>query len=102
MAKRIDCLPQSFIEFRVAGDREICQKLPAVENAAALLARLVQLEAIAAASMKSDLRVARLMAIAGGNGALANVEINLNGLKDKGYVATMRAKVDELRKRLSA
>jgi formiminotetrahydrofolate cyclodeaminase len=51
--------------------------------------------------MKSDLRVARLMAIAGGNGALANVEINLDGLKDAAYIATMRGKVNELRKRLS-
>ena len=70
------------------------------EKAAALHARLVQLEAIAAASMKSDLRVARLMAIAGANGALANVEINLEGLKDAAYAAAMRGKVDELRKRL--
>ena len=76
--------------------------LEVAEKAAALHVRLVQLEAIAAASMKSDLRVARLMAIAGGNGALANVEINLDGLKDTAYVATMRGKVDELRKRLSA
>jgi formiminotetrahydrofolate cyclodeaminase len=71
------------------------------EKAAALHGRLVQLEAIAAASMKSDLRVARLMAIAGANGALANVEINLDGIKDAAYVAAMRAKVDDLRKRLS-
>jgi formiminotetrahydrofolate cyclodeaminase len=71
------------------------------EKAAALHGRLVQLEVIAAASMKSDLRVARLMAIAGANGALANVEINLEGLKDAAYVAAMRGKVDELRKRLS-
>src|SRR5271157_5719813 len=75
--------------------------LEVAEKAAALHARLVQLEAIAAASMKSDLRVARLMAIAGGNGALANVEINLDGLKDAVYVATMRKKVDELHKHLS-
>lgn len=63
--------------------------------------RLVQLEAISPASMKSDLLVARLMAVAGANGALANVEINLDGLKDATYVAAVRAKVDELRKRLS-
>jgi glutamate formiminotransferase/formiminotetrahydrofolate cyclodeaminase len=63
--------------------------------------RLVQLEAISPASMKSDLLVARLMAVAGANGALANVEINLDGLKEASYVAAMRSKVDELRKRLS-
>jgi formiminotetrahydrofolate cyclodeaminase len=50
--------------------------------------------------MKSDLLVARLMAAAGAKGALANVEINLDGLKDAAYVAQMRGKVDELRKRL--
>ena len=76
--------------------------LEVAEKATSLHARLVQLESIAAASMKSDLRVARLMATAGGNGALANVEINLDGLRDAAYVATMRGKVDELRKRLSA
>jgi len=32
--------------------------------------------------MKSDLQVARMMAVAGAQGALANVEINLDGLKD--------------------
>src|SRR6266852_2906187 len=70
------------------------------EKAAALLDRLVQLEGIAAASMKSDVQVARLMAVAGAKGALANVEINLDGLKDAAYVASMRTKVNELRKKL--
>ena len=74
--------------------------LEVAEKSAGLVERLVQLEAIAAASMKSDLQVARLMAVAGANGALANVEINLEGLKDAAYVAQMRGKVDELRKRL--
>lgn len=70
------------------------------EKAAALVETLVQLEPISAASMKSDLQVARLMAVAGAKGALANVEINLDGIKDASYVAQMRSKVDELRKRL--
>jgi formiminotetrahydrofolate cyclodeaminase len=74
--------------------------LEVAEKAASLVERLVQLEAISAASMKSDLLVARLIAVAGAKGALANVEINLEGLKDAGYVAQMRGKVDELRKRL--
>jgi formiminotetrahydrofolate cyclodeaminase len=69
-------------------------------KAASLVERLVQLEGISAASMKSDLLVARLMGVAGAKGALANVEINLEGLKDAAYVAQMRGKVDELRKRL--
>jgi len=49
--------------------------------------------------MKSDLLVARLMGVAGAKGALAQREINLEGLKDRPYVAQMRGKVDELRKR---
>jgi len=44
--------------------------------------------------------VARLIAVAGAKGALANVEINLEGLKDTAYIASVRAKVDELRNRL--
>ncbi len=37
---------------------------------------------------------------AGARGALANVEINLDGLTDAAYVASMRAKVTALRERL--
>jgi len=74
--------------------------LEVAEKAVALHERLVQLEAIAAASMKSDLRVARLMAVAGAKAAIANVEINLDGLKDPTYVASVKTRVDELRKRL--
>ena len=74
--------------------------LAVAQKSADLHDRLVQLEAISPASMKSDLLVARLMAVAGANGALANVEINLDGLKDATYVAATRIKVDELRKRL--
>jgi formiminotetrahydrofolate cyclodeaminase len=50
--------------------------------------------------MKSDLDVARLMAAAGAKGALANVEINLDGIKDAGYVTAVREKVSALRERL--
>jgi len=75
--------------------------LSVAEQAVALFERLKQLEAIAAASMKSDLEVARLMAAAGAQGALANVEINLDGLKDSAYVAATRAKIAALRGRLA-
>jgi len=74
--------------------------LEVAERAVALFERLKQLEAIAAASMKSDLQVARLMASAGALGAIANVETNLDGLKDPAYVAGMRAKVAALRGKL--
>ncbi len=74
--------------------------LEVAERTVALFERLGQLESIVAASMRSDLQVARLMAGAGARGALANVEVNLDGLKDAAYVASMRAKVAALRERL--
>lgn len=66
----------------------------------ALFERLGQLDAIAAASMRSDLEVARYMAAAGARGALANVEINLDSIADSAYVALMRTKIAALRERL--
>jgi formiminotetrahydrofolate cyclodeaminase len=72
------------------------------EQAVALCARLGQLEAIAAASMKSDLQVARLMAEAGARGAIANVEINLDGIKDENYVTAKRHAIMTLRGKLRA
>ena len=74
--------------------------LAVTEKAVKLGQRLLQLEAIAAASMKSDLQVARLMSVAAAKGALANVEINLEGLKDQEYVQKTRARVVELRNQL--
>jgi formiminotetrahydrofolate cyclodeaminase len=60
----------------------------------------VQLEAIAAASMRSDLQVARFMAAAGARGSLANVEINLDSLHDTAYVSKVKNQVASLRERL--
>jgi len=74
--------------------------LQVAESTVALFERLGQLEAIAAASMRSDLEVARGMAAAGARGALANVEVNLDGITDTGYVQGMRGKVAALRERL--
>ena len=74
--------------------------LDVAQKATKLKARLLQLETISSASMKSDLQVARLMAAAGAQGALANVEINLDGLKDTAYVEKMRSRVAELRNQL--
>jgi glutamate formiminotransferase/formiminotetrahydrofolate cyclodeaminase len=70
------------------------------ERTVALFERLGQLEAIAAASMRSDLEVGRYIAAAGARGALANVEINLDGIIDSAYVALMREKIASLRERL--
>jgi glutamate formiminotransferase len=74
--------------------------LQVAEHNVALFERLGQLDAIAAASMRSDLEVARWMAMAGARGALANVEINLDGISDSAYVAQMRAIIASLRERL--
>jgi glutamate formiminotransferase len=74
--------------------------LEVAEKAAQLHTRLLRLEDIAAASIKSDLQVARLMAVAAAKGALANVQINLDGLKDARYVEEMQRKVAVLRTQL--
>jgi formiminotetrahydrofolate cyclodeaminase len=74
--------------------------LQVAERTVALFERLGQLEAIAAASMRSDLEVGRYIAAAGARGALANVEINLDGIADAGYVQSMRARAAALRERL--
>jgi glutamate formiminotransferase len=74
--------------------------LEVAERAVALFERLGQLDSIVAASMRSDLQVARFMAAAGARGALANVEINLDGLSDASLVSAMRKKVATLRERL--
>jgi len=76
--------------------------LQVAEQAVALLERLRQLETIAAASMKSDLKVARLVAEAGARGAIANVQINLDGIKDQGYVAAKRQVIADLTDKLKA
>jgi formiminotetrahydrofolate cyclodeaminase len=76
--------------------------LQVAEKAVQLNGRLLQLETISSASMKSDLQVARLLAVAGAHGALANVEINLEGLKGAEHVEKMRARVGELRKQLGS
>jgi glutamate formiminotransferase/formiminotetrahydrofolate cyclodeaminase len=74
--------------------------LQVAHRTVALFERLGQLAPIAAASMKSDLEVARLLAAAGAKGALANVEINLDGITDAGYVTSMRERISALRERL--
>ena len=75
--------------------------LRVAERAVALFERLGQLEPIAAASMKSDLIVARLMAEAGARGAIANVDINLDGITDTQYVTAKRQAIATLRDKLS-
>jgi formiminotetrahydrofolate cyclodeaminase len=87
-------------EIQLATKRASEVPLKVAERAVALFDHLGQLEAIAAASMRSDLQVARLMAEAGARGALANVEINLDGLTDAAYVSSVRMTIAALRQRL--
>src|SRR6202165_5494613 len=75
--------------------------LHVAESAVAVFERLGALTSIAAASMKSDLEVARLMAAAGAKGALANVEINLESIADATYASRMRSKIADLSDRLT-
>jgi len=89
---------EAAIQAAMRGATEV--PLEVATSTVALFERIGQLAAIAAASMKSDLDVARLMAAAGAKGALANVEINLDGIKDTGYVTATREKVAALRERL--
>jgi formiminotetrahydrofolate cyclodeaminase len=91
-------LREGAIQSATKGAAEVPMQV--AERSVALFERLGQLEAIAAASMKSDLQVANLMAVAGARGALANVEINLDGIKDAAYVSSMRVKITALRERL--
>lgn len=76
--------------------------LDVAKRSVALLESLVQLETIAAASMKSDLQVARFVASAGARGAIANVEINLDAISDAGYVQSVREQVAAMRKRIES
>ncbi|MFZ0819684.1 MAG: cyclodeaminase/cyclohydrolase family protein, partial [Candidatus Acidiferrales bacterium] len=58
-----------------------------------LYEQLGQLEPITPASMKSDLQVARMMAVAAAHGALANVETNLESLTSRDFVIEMRFRI---------
>jgi glutamate formiminotransferase len=67
--------------------------------------QLVQLEAVAPASMLSDLHVARLMAMAAARGALATVAANLAHLitsRDTAFVAEITSRAAAIETRLAA
>jgi formiminotetrahydrofolate cyclodeaminase len=78
------------IEHALKGAAEVPMEV--AEAGMFLYELLGQLEAITPASMKSDLRVGRMMAAAAAHGALANVEINLESLTDPEFLAGMRAR----------
>ncbi|MBI3404648.1 MAG: glutamate formimidoyltransferase, partial [Acidobacteria bacterium] len=75
--------------------------LQVAEAAVGVYEKLGQLEAISSPSMRSDLRVGRLMAAAGARGALENVAINLDGITDATFVASMKTKAAALESKLS-
>jgi glutamate formiminotransferase/formiminotetrahydrofolate cyclodeaminase len=87
------------IESATRGATEV--PMGVAEAAADLIERLRQLEAITPASMASDVRVGKLMAVAAANGALANVQINLETLSDSAYISKMNSRVAAVEARLA-
>jgi len=75
--------------------------LEVARKAADIFDQLGQLERIASPSMKSDVRVGRLMAAAAVRGALENVEINLESITDASFAGKLRAEAAQLKSRVS-
>ena len=71
-------------------------------SAVEVFEKLMQLEALAAPSMLSDLHVGRLMAAAAARGALENVAINLASIHDSSYVSEMKSRAAGVEARLAA
>jgi glutamate formiminotransferase/formiminotetrahydrofolate cyclodeaminase len=71
--------------------------LSVAERARDVLLIVESLRAITSPNMKSDLVTAAALARAAIEGALANVEINLESLKDEGFVAQARGRVGILK-----
>src|SRR5258708_30017800 len=88
---------EAAVQAATKGASEVPMEVAA--KAASLVERLVQLEGISAASMKSDLLVARLMGVAGGKGAAANAGVNLAGLQEAADGAQTRGEIAARRKR---
>jgi formiminotetrahydrofolate cyclodeaminase len=70
--------------------------LEVAERAARVAAIIEELEPITSPAMASDLVVGRLMATAAMEGAIANVEINLDGISDEKFVKAARRRVKAL------
>ncbi len=71
--------------------------LTAAEKASEVLAIAERLRPITSPNMKSDLTTAMALARAAIEGALANVEINLESLKDEVFAADVRGRIAALR-----
>jgi formiminotetrahydrofolate cyclodeaminase len=102
-------LPQGTPEEQQRRDAAIQRALEGAANvpldvarkAADIFERLGQLEAMSSPSMKSDIRVGRLMAAAAVRGALENVAINLESITDAAFASRMRAEAASLTSRVS-
>jgi len=70
--------------------------LEVAEAAAALRERLRALAATAPAKFGSDIETAQGLAQAGIDGALANVRINIESMKDEAAVAPLRERLAKL------
>jgi glutamate formiminotransferase / formiminotetrahydrofolate cyclodeaminase len=75
--------------------------LEVARRAADIFDGLGQLETMANPSMKSDIRVGRLMAAAAVRGALENVAINLESITDAGFASRARTEAAALASRVS-
>jgi len=70
--------------------------LDVAERAARTAAIIEAMEPITSPAMASDLVVARLMATSAMEGAIANVEINLDAIADDKFVKSIRKRVEDL------
>jgi formiminotetrahydrofolate cyclodeaminase len=80
-----------YVEEALHGAAEV--PLQVVERATAMLERLVGLQI--PAKFGSDLAVAKTLAVAAKMGALENVRINLDSIKDERFKATVQARLDQ-------
>ncbi|MGA2271201.1 MAG: cyclodeaminase/cyclohydrolase family protein [Bryobacteraceae bacterium] len=81
-----------FVEEALHGAAEV--PLQALERASAMLTRLEALEI--PAKFASDLAVAKALAAAAKTGALENVRINLDGIKDQAFRASVETRLRAL------
>jgi glutamate formiminotransferase/formiminotetrahydrofolate cyclodeaminase len=87
------------IQHALAGAVEV--PLGVARRAADLFEKLGQLELISSPSMLSDVRVARLMAAAAVQGALENVAINLESVRDTHLADRVRSESQQLVSRVA-
>jgi glutamate formiminotransferase / formiminotetrahydrofolate cyclodeaminase len=89
---------EAAVQMALRGAAEV--PLQVARAAVAVFERLGQLEAIASASMSSDIRVGRYMAVAAVKGALENVAINLESITDAEFVGRMRSEAGSIEARV--